>query len=109
MYTDEEDEVPSLADHLAASNLDSSPDKETVKDAAAPAKKKAIQTISEEKGSDDEFEPPAALKGGKKPSTVWRLQAAFGEQTEITSGSMKVFLSEMLRYQVINLLNQHNK
>ncbi|RZC55472.1 hypothetical protein C5167_014330 [Papaver somniferum] len=114
MYTDEEDEVPSLADCLAASNLDSSPDKETEKDAATPAKKKAvpkrasasqkktisefssddeqIQTISEEKGSNGEFEPPAALKGGKKPSAVWRQQAAFGEQTEITSGSMKLFL-----------------
>ncbi|RZC81985.1 hypothetical protein C5167_044563 [Papaver somniferum] len=84
--TDEEDDIPSLTDRLAASNLDSSPDKDT-ENHAAPAKKKPVakrasaaqkktttvistdeepmKTISEE-GSDDEFEPPAAVPAGRK-------------------------------------------
>ncbi|KAI3955960.1 hypothetical protein MKW98_006320, partial [Papaver atlanticum] len=40
------------------------------------------------------------------PRKVWRLQAAFGEQTEITNGSLKAFLSEMLRDSHMSLLQR---
>ncbi|MCL7048730.1 hypothetical protein MKW94_004884 [Papaver nudicaule] len=87
--TDEDDEMLDLKNRLAAYNLDSSPDKvmESETD-AVPSKKKFVgkrasaaapsddengeqmKTISEEKASDEEFEPAAAVpigrKGGKR-------------------------------------------
>ncbi|XP_026437802.1 uncharacterized protein LOC113336019 isoform X2 [Papaver somniferum] len=93
MYTDEEDEVPSLADFLVHLTLillqikklrrmqQHQQRRKAVPKRASVSQKKTIskfssddeqiQTISEEKGSNGNFEPPAALKGLETASFLW--------------------------------------